>query len=112
MELSVLKEFLPLPVIVSIVTVICLVYLLGQIVTVIEDNIELQKGKQIKLFDHKKIWLSFPCCVLCSVTMAIAGFIEWKELLFYIFVVMGGSTFFYESIVKKIGKKSDVEKDS
>ena len=112
MEIEVLKDILPLPVIISIITVICLVYLLGQIVTVIEEDIEARKGKQIKLFDHKKIWLSFPCCVLCSVTMAIAGYIEWKELLFYIFVVMGGSTFFYESIVKKIGKKSDVEKDS
>lgn len=112
MEIEVLKDILPLPVIISITTVICLVYLLGQIVTVIEEDIEARKGKQIKLFDHKKIWLSFPCCVLCSVTMAIAGYIEWKELLFYIFVVMGGSTFFYESIVKKIGKKSDVEKDS
>ena len=112
MEIEVLKDILPLPVIISITTVICLVYLLGQIVTVIEEHIEARKGKQIKLFDHKKIWLSFPCCVLCSVTMAIAGYIEWKELLFYIFVVMGGSTFFYESIVKKIGKKSDVEKDS
>ena len=105
--LNTVKEYVPIPVIVAVVAVIMLVdgskYLAG----VIEDAIETKKGRQIKIFDHKKIWLSFFWCAVVSVALAIAGFIAWRECIYYGLLILGASTFLYEAFLKKIGFKKE-----
>ena len=99
--LNAIKEYIPVPVIVAVVIVIMLVYVTSFAAEVLEDYLEEKFKKQIKFFNHKKIWLSLFWCIICSVTVAAAGYISWKELPFYIFVILGGSTFLYESFIKR-----------
>ena len=104
---SVVKEYVPIPVIVAVIAVIMLVYGSSLFLTVLEEFMEESWGKQIKFFDHKKIWLSLIWCVVASLTLALAKFIEWREVPFYLFVIMGASTFCYEAFLKKVGVKKD-----
>ena len=113
MELSVLfsvvKEYVPIPVIVAVAANIMLVYGSQWLVTQIENYLEENNGKQYKFFDGKKVFLSAFWCVILSLTLALAKFIEWREMPFYLFVILGASTFLYEAFLKKIGVKKDVE---
>ena len=104
---SVVKEYVPIPVIVAVVANIMLVYGSSWLVTIIEEYLEETYGKQIKFFDGKKVWLSVLWCVVLSVTLALAKFIQWRELPFYLFVILGASTFLYEAFLKKLGVKKD-----
>ena len=105
--LNLVKEYIPIPVIVAVVVVIMLVYGSIYIAKIIEDSLEAKSGKQIKLFDHKKIWLSVFWCVVVSIALALAKFIEWKETFYYALLILGASTFLYEAFLKKIGIKKD-----
>ena len=106
--LTYVKEYIPGPVIAAVVCVIMLVYMSSFIATSIEDAVEQKKGKQIKIFDHKKVWLSLFWCILMTITLAISKSIEWKQVPYYSFVILGASTFLYEAFLKKIGiKKKD-----
>ena len=104
---SVVKEYVPIPVIVAVAANIMLVYGSQWLVTQIENYLEDKNKKQYKLFDGKKVWLSVIWCIVLSVTLALAKFIEWRELPFYLFVIMGASTFCYEAFLKKFGVKKD-----
>jgi cobalamin synthase len=105
---NVVKEYVPVPVIVAVAANIMLVYGSSWLVTLIEEYYEEEMGKQYKFFDGKKVWLSAFWCIILSVTLALAKFIEWRELPFYLFVILGASTFLYEAFLKKIGvKKND-----
>ena len=105
--LQTVKEYIPIPVIVAVIAVIMLVYGSSLFFTVLEAFLEESWNRQIKFFDHKKIWLSLIWCVIASLTLALAKFIEWRELPFYLFVIMGASTFCYEAFLKKFGVKKD-----
>ena len=105
--LNVVKEYVPVPVIVAVVAVIMLVYGSMYIAGVIESAVEEKTGRQIKIFDHKKIWLSVFWCVVVSVALAVAKFIEWKQLFYYWLLILGASTFLYEAFLKKLGMKKD-----
>ena len=105
--LQTVKEYIPVPVIVAVVAVIMLVYGSSLFLGVVEEYLEEEWNRQIKLFDHKKIWLSLIWCVVASLTLALAKFIEWREVPFYLFVIMGASTFCYEAFLKKVGVKKD-----
>ena len=111
MELSALfnivKEYVPISVIVAVVAVIMLVYGSSLFLGVVEEYLEETWNRQIKFFDHKKIYLSLIWCVISSFTLALAKFIEWREMPFYLFVIMGASTFCYEAFLKKFGVKKD-----
>lgn len=110
MELSALetiKQYVPIAVIVSVVVVIALTYTFSFLINNIEDYLEGKKRKQIHFFDHKKVWLSLFWCVICGVTIAAANFIAWKEVPFYVLVILGGSTLLYESVIKKVIKKDE-----
>lgn len=107
MDISELKEYLPVPIIISIMLVIIFVYLTGFVIENIEKKIEERKGKEIAFFNYKKIWLSLFWCFISGICLVTGGFIEWKELPFYTFVILGGSSFFYEAFLKKIGVKKD-----
>jgi len=104
---SVVKEYVPIPVIVAVVANIMLVYGSSWLVTIIEEYLEDTYGRQLKFFDGKKVWLSAFWCIILSVTLALAKFIEWRELPFYLFVILGASTFLYEAFLKKLGVKKD-----
>ena len=106
---NVVKEYVPIPVIVAVAANIMLVYGSSWLVTVIENYLEEKNGRQYRFFDGKKVFLSAFWCVILSLTLALAKFIEWRELPFYLFVILGASTFLYEAFLKKLGVKKDVE---
>lgn len=105
--LNVVKEYVPMPVIIAVVAVIMLVYASGMLASMIEDAVEEKKGRQIKIFDHKKIWLSVFWCAVVSVALALAKYIEWRECVYYGLLILGASTFLYEAFLKKIGIKKE-----
>ena len=105
--LNIVRDYIPVPVIVAVVCVIMLVYGSMFIAGAIEEAVETKKGKQIKLFDHKKIWLSLFWCILMTITLAISKFIEWDQVPYYIFIILGASTFLYEAFLKKLGMKKE-----
>ena len=105
--LNTVKEYVPIPVIVAVVAVIMLVYGSMYIAGVIEEAVETKTGKQIKIFDHKKIWLSVFWCAVVSVALALAKFIAWREAVYYGLLILGASTFLYEAFLKKIGFKKE-----
>ena len=101
--IEIVKEFIPVPVIVGVIAVIMLVYGSLFAASAVEAAVEEKRGKQIKIFDHKKVWLSLFWCILMTITLAISKFIEWKQVPYYSFVILGASTFLYEAFLKKIG---------
>ena len=101
------KEYVPIPVIVAVVVVIMLVYGSSIFAGIVEEYLEESYGRQIKLFDHKKIWLSVFWCAVVSVALALAGFITWRECFYYGLLILGASTFLYEAFLKKIGIKKE-----
>jgi len=105
--LNTVKEYIPIAVIVAIAANIMLVYGSSWLVSLIEEYYEEAMGKQYRFFDGKKVWLSAFWCVVLSITLALAKFIEWRELPFYMFVILGASTFLYEAFLKKLGVKKD-----
>lgn len=105
--LNTVKEYVPVPVIVAVAAVIMLVYGSMYLAGVVEDYLEESSGKQIKFFDHKKIWLSLFWCIVVSITLALAMFIQWKETPYYCLLILGASTFLYEAFLKKLGIKKD-----
>ena len=107
--LQTVKEYIPIPVLVAVAAVIMLVYGSSLFFTVLEAFLEESWNRQIKFFDHKKIWLSLIWCVIASLTLALAKFITWRETPFYMFVILGASTFLYEAFLKKLGVKKDAE---
>ena len=105
--LNTVKEYVPIPVIVAVVCVIMLVYTNSWLASAIEEAVEEKKGKQIKIFDHKKIWLSAFWCIIVTVALALSKAIEWKQVLYYWLLILGASTFLYEAFLKKIGIKKE-----
>lgn len=105
--LQTVKEYVPIPVLVAVVAVIMLVYGSSLFLAVVEEYLEESWGKQIKLFDHKKIWLSVIWCSIATLTLALAKYIEWREFAYYLFIILGASTFCYEAFLKKFGVKKD-----
>lgn len=105
--ISVVKDYLPIPVIVAVFCVIMLVYGSSYIIAAIEEDIENKKGKQIKIFDHKKIWLSVFWCILITIALAVGKAIEWKQVPYYWLIILGASTFLYEAFLKKAGIDKD-----
>lgn len=107
MELSFFDNYLPSAVITAALLVILMVNLTVMLVEILEEKIEAKKGKQIKFFDHKKIWLNALWSVIFTAALVIAGFIELKASFYYCLAIMGLSTFFYETIMKKFNDKDD-----
>ena len=105
--MNIVRDYIPVPVIVAVVCVIMLVYGSTYIASAIEEAVEKKKGKQIKIFDHKKIWLSVFWCIVMAVTLAISKFIEWRQVPYYSLIILGASTFLYEAFLKKLGMKKE-----
>lgn len=105
--LELVKQYVPVPVIVAVAAVIMLVYGSMYLARVVENYLEEKEGKQIKFFDHKKIWLNLFWSIVVSVTLALATFIQWKETPYYCLLILGASTFLYEAFLKKLGMKNN-----
>lgn len=105
--LNTVKEYIPTPVIISVIAVIMMIYGSSIFLKVVEEYLEESWGRQIKFFDHKKIWLSLIWCSIATLTLALAKYIEWREFPYYLFVILGASTFCYEAFLKKVGIKKD-----
>ena len=103
MDLIDFTNYIPHVVVGAVILCIIFVYLTQGVVSVFENWIEKKTGKQIKIFDHKKIWLSFFWCAVLTFVLVISGFIEKEQALFYGFAIMGLSTFFYETVLKRFG---------
>ena len=106
---NVVKENIPVPVIIAVVSVIMLVDVTTTVIMLIEDAVEEKKGKQIKFFDHKKIWLSVFWCGIATCALAAASYIEWKQFAYWWLVILGASTFMYEAVLKRFGMKKEDE---
>lgn len=105
--INTVKDYIPMPVIIAVIAVIMLVYGSSIFFTTLEEYLEESWHRQIKFFDHKKIWLSLFWCMIATLTLALAKYIEWKESAYYLFVILGASTFCYEAFLKKFGVKKD-----
>lgn len=102
MNIESILNGLPQVVIVAAILVIFFVQSTLSLAETIEEKLEKKYNKQIKIFDHKKIWLSLIWCTIATVILAVSGFIKWLETPFYLFVIMGIATFCYETVIKKL----------
>lgn len=105
---DILQNYFPPAVIMAVVLVVFFTELLKTVVEKIEIKLE-KNGKQIKLFDHKKIWLAVFCSVVFSVALVLAGFFEWRKLFVYTPAILGISVFLYEVILKPFKKLKNGE---
>lgn len=99
--LEIVKEYIPVPVIVAVFAVIFLSWATLFIMDKIEKSLEEKKGIEISFFDHKKIWLNIFWSLVMVTALAVAKYIKWKELFYYLFILIGASTFIYEVFLKK-----------
>lgn len=109
MDFSQIAGLLPAAVVVATAAVIVLVYLTDRALVKLERILEKKRGKEIRIFDSKKIWMSLFWCAVLSAALVLAEFIEAKEALFYLFVIMGFSGFFYNAFVWKFLYKDKKE---
>ena len=105
---GVLQNYFPTAVIMAVVLVVIFTELLKEVVAKIEIKLE-KNGKQIKLFDHKKIWLAVFCSVVFSIALVLAGFFEWRKLFVYTPAILGIAIFLYEAILKPLKKLKNGE---
>ena len=105
---GVLQNYFPPAVIMAVVLVVIFTELLKIVVAKIEIKLE-KNGKQIKLFDHKKIWLAVFWSVVFSIALVLAGFFEWRKLFVYTPAILGIAIFLYEAILKPFKKLKNGE---
>lgn len=101
-DIDSILERLPEVIIIAAMLVIFFVQSTLSLAETIEEKLEKKYNKQIKIFDHKKIWLLLIWCIIATVILAVSGFIKWLETPFYLFVIMGIATFCYETVIKKL----------
>lgn len=104
--LGVLQGYFPVAVIMAVVLVVVLTEVLKKAVEKVEAVLE-RDGRQIKVFDHKKIWLVVLCSVVLSMALVLAGFLEWRQLFVYTPAILGLAVFLYEAILKSLRKIQD-----
>ena len=95
--------FVPAPVYVATMATIVFVYLSQFVAGKIESTLEAKTGKQLRIFDHKRIWLTVFWAVVMTVVLVLGGFITWQQSLLYVLVIMGLSCILYNGFLKKIG---------
>lgn len=111
MDFIAVANYLPPAVVVAVALVIVFVYVTDKVLCGIERKLEAKRGKEIRIFEHKKIFISLFWCAVFAVVLTVAEFITLKEAPFYLFVIMGLSTFFYNAFIWKFmyKKKEDVD---
>lgn len=107
---TVLAE-IPVMVWISIFIVIVNTYVTNVLIEKLEKKLETKKGKEIKIFNHKKIWVAFLWTLILSFVLYIANYIKLNDILIYFFMIMGFSTFLYEAFLKKFMYKDEVKNE-
>ena len=93
----------------SVICVILNTYFISLIIDKIEKVIELKKGKEIKFFDYKKIWIAFFWSLIFILFLCLSNIINIKDSFIYFFFILGLSTFLYDAFLKKyLSKENDV----
>lgn len=98
--ISMILGFIPPAVFVATLATIVFVYLSQIIATKIEEAIEAKNGKQVRFFDHKRIWLTVCWSIAFTAILVVGGFITWQQSLLYMLVIMGLSGFLYNGFLK------------
>lgn len=98
--ISMILGFIPPAVFVATLATIVFVYLSQIIATKIEEAIEEKNGKQVRFFDHKRIWLTVFWAIAFTAILVVGGFITWQQSLLYMLVIMGLSGFLYNGFLK------------
>lgn len=109
---SIVKEYIPIYVLISVVLCIILVYYTIQLVIAIENYLEEKNSRQYKFFDHKKIWLNVIWSAIITLGLAFAAYIKWNEFILTLLEISGGSTILYEAVLKKLGLKNENERNN
>lgn len=99
-----LLNWIPKEVALAVIIVIVMTELTKQIMAILEEEVETQKGKQIKIFDHIKIIFVTFWSILASVFLVLAGVYTWHALPLYFFAVLGAAVILYEYVVKRLNK--------
>lgn len=110
--LNSIKEFfveigIPPQVIIAIVSVIFVTEVTKNLLTILENYLEEKKGKQIVIFNHTKIILVVIWSIIASIILAASNIIGWHDVLLYLFVLTGFSSFLYDIIIKKFKNKDE-----
>lgn len=100
--ISMVVGFVPAAVYVATIATIMFVYLSQVVAGKIEAVLEAKTGKQLRVFDHKRIWLTVFWAVVMTVVLVLGGFITWQQSLLYVLVIMGLSGVMYNGFLKKI----------
>lgn len=95
----------------AIIIVIINTYLTTEIFEIIEKKLEQKKGKEIKIFNYKKIWIAFIWTVILSFVLYFGNYIKLNDIVIYFFMIMGISTFLYEAFLKKFMYKREVQNE-
>lgn len=107
MDITLIEKYVPHAVIIATILVIYFVNKTLKIAASIEKKVEEKKGREIKFFDHKKIWLNVFWSVVFTAILAVAGFITWQQTVLYVFCISGLATLLYEAVLKKMGLTDD-----
>lgn len=102
MDIAGITGLMPAAVTAAVVLVVILTEITKKIVGKIEEKLEARLDRQVKIFDHKKIWIALFWDVAVTVSLVIGGLVQKEAFLFYLFMIMGLSTFFYEALIRRI----------
>lgn len=97
-----LLQSIPKEVIFAVLLVAILTEVTKMLIAKLETVLEAKKGKEIKIFDHKKILLVIFWSLLFAILLAVAKIYTWTQVPLYFFAILGTSSFFYELIIKKM----------
>lgn len=100
--ISMVVGFVPAAVYVATVATIVFVYLSQIVAGKIEAALEAKTGRQLRIFDHKRVWLTVFWAVVMTVVLVVGGFVSWRESLLYVLVIMGLSGLLYNGFLKRI----------
>lgn len=107
---TVLAE-IPVMVWIAIFIVIVNTYVTNVLIEKLEKKLETKKGKEIKIFNHKKIWVAFLWTLILSFVLYFTNHITLNNIIIYFFMIMGFSTFLYQAFLKKFMYKDEVKNE-
>lgn len=107
MDFIAVANYLPPAVVVAVALVIVFVYESDKALRALERRLERRVGRELRVFDHKKIFISLFWCALFAAALTVADFIAPREAPFYLFVIMGLSGFFYNAFLRRFMRGED-----
>lgn len=99
---SMVAGFVPAAVYVATIATIVLTYLSQAVAGRIESALEARTGRQLRIFEHKRVWLTVFWAVVMTVVLVVGGFVTWQQSLLYVLVIMGLSGILYNGFLKSV----------